>query len=521
MSNAALLDLRARIVSNTLTVAQQGALAAALDEIEPTFPTPDELANSIPQFEESLSRDWYASLYSIALGGGAMPPPPPGGISDVTGTAPIDVTSPTTDTRNVAITPATDVAAGSMSAADKAKLDAISPGSDHAWLYDAPVPPAVVVPMLEQAQATAGPGQTMRQRSQAAATGSTDQGGDISWILGLSDARPVGSTGNFWWGVATAIDGTEPLTNYFGLAVLKDSVSGGVPIWTLGTGTDGVGAGVVAVEFSAFAPLSIATENNSDIELLPIVSGQRSRFVFITDSGAAAFSIYDTDLATTAQSGFIRVPNGIGTGSTQPILVQRNGSNTGDLTIISRSLGGLFLGSFTENLGINAHDAVGITIAGAASGAGLILQSLFGTVIEFRIDADKRLIHGTPGNDHDELPLTSADTTATSPNAVIGDITLLDNAVSQVSVRVVGFDTVTGEFTTLEMTSGFSKVAGTITAPVTPAIPVDTGSSVLATGTNLNFAISGGDLEVRVTPWAATDIHWFVSWSNTVNAKVF
>jgi hypothetical protein len=160
MSNAALLDLRARILSNTLTAAQQGALAAALDEVEPTFPTPDELANSIPQFEGALARDWYASLYSIALGNGAMPPPPPGGISDVTGTDPIDVTTPSTGVRNVAISPATTADAGSLSAADKTKLDALNPaaqvtfandlaGSDasHQWLASVSGPGGVAGPV--------------------------------------------------------------------------------------------------------------------------------------------------------------------------------------------------------------------------------------------------------------------------------------------------------------------------------------------------------------------------------------
>ena len=46
-----------------------------------------------------------------------------GTVTDVTGSAPIVITSSPTTTPNVTITAATDVAAGSMSAADKTKLD--------------------------------------------------------------------------------------------------------------------------------------------------------------------------------------------------------------------------------------------------------------------------------------------------------------------------------------------------------------------------------------------------------------
>ncbi len=50
-----------------------------------------------------------------------------GGVSNVTGTAP--VTSTGGPTPNIGITAATDLAAGSMSAADKTKLDGITPGA--------------------------------------------------------------------------------------------------------------------------------------------------------------------------------------------------------------------------------------------------------------------------------------------------------------------------------------------------------------------------------------------------------
>jgi hypothetical protein len=74
MSSPGLVDLAARLATNTLTPAQQAAFAEALGLIIPTWPTPDELSNSIPPSEESLVRLWAAVLYSLqAEGGTSMP----------------------------------------------------------------------------------------------------------------------------------------------------------------------------------------------------------------------------------------------------------------------------------------------------------------------------------------------------------------------------------------------------------------------------------------------------------------
>jgi hypothetical protein len=78
MSSAALTALQVAINSNTLTVSQQAALSAALALIIPSFPTPDELSNSIPIPEEALARDWMAALYTIQAEGAS------GGIPVVT-----------------------------------------------------------------------------------------------------------------------------------------------------------------------------------------------------------------------------------------------------------------------------------------------------------------------------------------------------------------------------------------------------------------------------------------------------
>jgi hypothetical protein len=125
MASPALATLAANILANTLTVAEQTALVEALSVIAPAFPQPDDVAGV--RDVEGLSGLWFATLFAINAEGGGMPPPGDF-LTDVTGTPPIVVTSPTTTTRNAAITPATDGAAGSMSAADKSKLDGLSPG---------------------------------------------------------------------------------------------------------------------------------------------------------------------------------------------------------------------------------------------------------------------------------------------------------------------------------------------------------------------------------------------------------
>ena len=116
-----LLTLQANLAANTLTTSEAGALLAALDLVINDFPSPDDASAASAEMP-ALANAWASALFAIQAGGTVLPPTD---LTDVTGTAPIVVTSPTLDTRNVAITAATDAAAGSMSAADKTKLDGL------------------------------------------------------------------------------------------------------------------------------------------------------------------------------------------------------------------------------------------------------------------------------------------------------------------------------------------------------------------------------------------------------------
>jgi hypothetical protein len=69
--NPAIVALRNRVATNTLTAADQGALTTALDAIAPTFLGPDD--SSVVVFsDESEAREWIAALYAI-LAGNASP----------------------------------------------------------------------------------------------------------------------------------------------------------------------------------------------------------------------------------------------------------------------------------------------------------------------------------------------------------------------------------------------------------------------------------------------------------------
>jgi hypothetical protein len=124
MTSPQLVAFQQNLQANTLTDDERGALLVALNAFLAEFPQPDDLANA-SAFMPAIQQTWVSALFAIQGDGGTPVPPPSGDVTDVTGAAPIVVTTPTAGVKNVAITPATDAEAGSMSAADKAKLDAL------------------------------------------------------------------------------------------------------------------------------------------------------------------------------------------------------------------------------------------------------------------------------------------------------------------------------------------------------------------------------------------------------------
>lgn len=74
MTSAAIVALRTRILTNTLTATDQAALGDALEAMAPDFPSPDEISNSI--VDARLARTWIAPLYNIQAEGSGPPVPP-------------------------------------------------------------------------------------------------------------------------------------------------------------------------------------------------------------------------------------------------------------------------------------------------------------------------------------------------------------------------------------------------------------------------------------------------------------
>src|SRR5512143_4294410 len=150
---------------------------------------------STAELEQLLS--FLEGLISVNTAGGGG-----GGVTNVIGDAPVTSTGGLTphiglatvntsvgvpgvfgDATNVA--QITVNAKGQVTAVENVAIS--GGGTQHAWLYDAGVPAAVVAPQLRQLQATVGAGQPLTVRSQAAATGSGAAGGEVNFIAGKDD----------------------------------------------------------------------------------------------------------------------------------------------------------------------------------------------------------------------------------------------------------------------------------------------------------------------------------------------
>lgn len=168
--------------------------------------------------------------FSLSLAdGGSLPVqanpalPGTGTVTSVTGTAPIVITGSPTATPNVTIAPATDATAGSLSAADKTKLDGIAPGAAVASVSG-------TAPIVITGSATA-PNVTLTAATEAAA-GSLSAA-DKTKLDGITPGAAVASV-SASNGLASS-GGTTPNITWAGLGDigstgLVDAISGPSPI---------------------------------------------------------------------------------------------------------------------------------------------------------------------------------------------------------------------------------------------------------------------------------------------------
>jgi hypothetical protein len=481
----------------------------------------------------------FLTIIGAAGGGGG------GTVTDVSGSPPIVITGDPTITPTISITPATDAAAGSMSAADKTKLDAIV--DPNLWPYDVPIPAAVAAPMLAQLPATAAGVRSVRMMSQSAFVGSGDPGGDLSLVNGKADAGGV----NIWIGTSTVEDTTlcvPPTTNFNGWGKFLFNTPGGVPIFTLGLGTNGVGGGIAGNEISSFGEMGLATEEVGGgpayIQLGPIVGGARASYRFNTDGDAGGpalglprLQLLDTDQSTSAVTGLIGLP--WGTSSTGPgmkLINQRDGSNLTDLPIIQRATGQLVFGSFSEISNLWGSDRTTFQLLNT----GGVGWNYIATTRHFGINTDPS--HTVVQGGNAGLPLgsgrdafasqttpgTSASTAANQQIAMLvaPDSTLGVPSVTYYQITLTAVDQVTHEWTCCELkvgVMGLAGVASLATGAQLGPLNVQESNAGLMAGLAPHFVVSGADLNlsIQATPWSANTIHYYVRAAETINQGAF
>jgi hypothetical protein len=212
--------------------------------------------------------------------------------------------------------------------------------------------------------------------------------------------------------------------------------------------------------------------------------------------------------------------------SQQELIDQRNSGNTNDLSILSRQSGVLTHGSLSEAQNFFGRDVITYHVEG--SGAGHAFVTPAGPIVTMAPDGPRSVIYGdTFPTLFDSVTVPApyhANTTSTSANQTIATIPLSPGtqtyALSQIFVRIQGLNESTGDWAAFTHEWSYRISGGVITAPTgSQPAAVDKGHSAGA-GTSIapQFAISGGNIQVQVTPWASSGIHWTVDFTISLNA---
>jgi hypothetical protein len=395
-----------------------------------------------------------------------------------------------------------------------------------ATVHGAHVPAGDTKPEFGQAQAASGAGQRMRIRSQAAATGSTTNGGDISFVVGKIDGA-IGADGPFFlFGEALSTDPTQinerGPTNYFGYMSLARTSNGVIGLG-LGEGT-GNGAGVNAIEISSVCPISIATEtliaSGSPINISPISgAGPRATYYFYSQKdGSPLFTVGSNSGINTGLQGVFSL-DWMNSGFHHDLFDQRDSTNSIDLPILSRWGGTLVFGSFTENPAIWGQNAVVVRLLQTGNGFEVVNQNPVsnGTQTQFSVASDNQasVVQGDVlggANDAVIAQIYPANTTATTANQVIATIPLRSGtqAADYLEIIIVGRCPSTGDMASFDLRALFANNGGAVTQVGTTTTVASQYTSGAGASINPTLAISGGNVLVEVTPWTATATHWTV-----------
>lgn len=345
------------------------------------------------------------------------------------------------------------------------------------WPYGSAIPGSIAAPVLSQAQDTTGTTPNITVQSAAAKTGSGNIGGNITFVGGAGDGLTLPYPGfyqGFYFDLNTTINGSS----IYGLGGFR-YIGGGVVNLILGTGDNGVGGGVAAVELGCYSELSIATEGR-------IINLQAVHDATGLTAGVFLFAA-DTDGAD--EAGFsvtvpIQHPTG-GSGTVIQALAVQSGSLGASATIryYDAQLGGVRRYSVIEQNGYAA--------------------------LAFYDHAGNRSYQDTT---------YSATTSSSAAGQTIATVPL-PPGVNQCHWILSAWDTTGTNFASFEIVGCYySNGTSSITSPSAGPSVTDTGhTSGAGTGISVTLVPTGASIAVNVTPWTSNSVHWSVRAVTAIN----
>ena len=270
---------------------------------------PDKKITDLTELTTPVSTDVLAIVDVAAnitkkIQVGNLPGGSGGGVTDVTGTAPITSTRGTTP--DIGITNATPSADGAMSAADKAKLDDIAittPAAGEVLIYDS------VAGVFENATLTQGTGISITNGDgsiEIAATGGG--GGGVSSLETLTGALNLVGAGT----VAVSDNGTDTITitgsgGSGGVSSLN-ALTGALDIQGLGTNTSVIASGSsIQITGNVVGDTTPQLGGNLDVQANQIETSTTNGNIALDSNGTGVVEVLGNQDAGGTNAGSIKL----------------------------------------------------------------------------------------------------------------------------------------------------------------------------------------------------------------------
>lgn len=377
-----------------------------------------------------------------------------------------------------------------------------------------------------QSQPATGPGSTMRLRSNAAGTDTTQPGGDVSIMLGMFNGNPANGS-YIRFGEATSLSDASIVeatpVNYVEYMKISRNSANNINL-NIG-GLQGQ-----SVEISGQTQFSLATESTNTptlggfINMIPasrqMNGNMHASFYWVTNDDGAPLQQWNINNApigpqgtnSAGVSGFINWPFA-NSAVTQYLVAQRTSDNSSDIAIISRRSSTLIFGSLAEDHEIDAFSKRTHRLLAPNGGHQYIHQSTntAATVTDLTISGDAQfslvqgdVVAGT--SDARLIQIYQQNTAATTAGTVIATIPIRTNGVHHLYARIQAKSGT--DYAAFLHEWAVINSAGTVTiAPSQPAA-IDKGHTAAAINIIPQFAVSGTNITITVTPWTATATHW-------------